>query len=104
MGSPGAPTIQLAKMSTKNKSKQLLSHQLEGSLLSEQLYHFNHPICLSFDVKQSIDAMKTSNNVPIILFQVYSIGLFNRHRLEGYSYYNLSDIVSSIQLYKNSIL
>lgn len=31
---------------------------------------------------------------PIIVFQVYSVGWFDRHRLEGYGHFRLSDQVS----------
>jgi hypothetical protein len=70
-----------------------------NSGLSAPIAHFNHLINLNFDVKEiPIESrmMSASSQTATLLIQVYSIGSFGRHFLEGYGYVAVPEKAGSI--------
>lgn len=90
-GVPGNSKAQIYKYS---KSLNLESKSRFGSIIDEEVYNFNYVIKLSFDYVRLSDSSKISH--PQILFEVYSVGWFDRHRLEGYGHFNLPQSNQSI--------
>jgi hypothetical protein len=76
--------------SNKGYESKSQRSQLVSSFLYDPPAHINHPLSMSFDVKTPNVSLSSPPIVPpTILFQVYSVGWFDRHRLEGYGYLTL---------------
>ncbi len=64
-----------------------------GTILSEPVAYFSHPVILSFDVRDEPyeSAMAPSGAFPVLVFEVYSMQSFGVTSLEGYGYVPLPE-------------